>query len=63
MCRYVIVRAENSREIVASAEAEGEAREKASDLAADEPETSFEVYQIIGTARTEPRVVWKGAGL
>lgn len=60
MCRYVIVRSDISREIVGSAEAEGEAQALAQSLASEEHNTTFEVYQIIGTARTEPRVVWKG---
>lgn len=63
MCRYIIVEADCDRVIIDTAEAEGEAKAKAEAAAEDNHGTRFEVYQIIGSARTEPRVVWKGAGL
>jgi hypothetical protein len=62
MCRFIIVECSyGDREIADTAEAEGEAQAKALAFADANHGTTYEVYQIIGTAKTEPRAEWKGA--
>lgn len=61
MCRFIIVENDTDRKIVDTAESDGDAKAKAEAAADDNHGTTYEVYQIVGSARTEPRVVWKGA--
>ena len=48
-------------EVCAEAPSPEAARAEAEKLAADTEGHTFGVYQKIGTARLEPKVVWKGA--
>lgn len=68
MCRYVILKrgpAEaagvSDLPVVSICESEGDARKTAEELAEADSTADFLVFQHIGTAALEPRVVWKGA--
>lgn len=61
MCRYVIVKRDSTVAVVEEHDVEETAKRNAQELAELAPGVAFEVYQIIGTAILEPKVVWKGA--
>lgn len=61
MCRYIIVRRDSAAAVVEEHDVEEVAKLNAQELAQLDQGTAFEVYQIIGTAILEPKVVWKGA--
>ena len=58
--RYVVVNnASNAVEGLYAAE--GEAKTNAETLAADNDGIEFSVYTKIGSAKLQPKVIWKGA--
>jgi hypothetical protein len=60
MCQYIIIQRGEVSSVVGEHDAEGAARQAAEELAAGAPSVAFEVFQYIGVAREESRVVWKG---
>lgn len=61
MCRFLIVEMTCPPLVVAEQEAEGAAKAAAEDMAGSKPGTAYSVYQLVGSAVVEPKVVWSGA--
>lgn len=59
--RFFVVNMETSQ-IVGHDAAEAEAKRHAQEMAGASEGTEFAVYQRVGSASLQPKVVWKGAG-
>jgi hypothetical protein len=59
--RYVVVNITGEFKIESVENNEAAAKKKAEALAAENEGTEYAVFQKIGSAKLDPRVVWKGA--
>lgn len=62
MLRYIVVGIDDEMKIVGQYDSEGEAKKTAENMAGKYDGTSFAVYQSIGSAKLEHKILWKGAG-